>query len=533
MSGDTRGAGYIGGMATVAGLATMALLGLVNSASGATANAKPTGFFQFLMFLVAFAIFTVANREALLSANRIVEDALQKLRLRLVRKVHECELTTLENLSRGELFTTLAEKTSQLSQLFPALGAAAQQGLMVAFCALYLLYLSPLATFLAGVLTVALGSFFMARRRDHRQLIARDSVKQAELFEALDHFVDGFKEVRTDSEKSDALQESFERIAIEAEETTVAIGQTWTLALIFTNLYLFALLAILTFLVPTLSDSLDDKIVSLTSAALFAFGPLTTLMALLPLFEQAEAGLTELADLETRLDAARDSHPELPIEMGPLTRLDYRGLLFSYRDVQGEATFTSGPWDLTVRPGELLFIVGGNGSGKSTLMKMLTGLYWPDAGTILLNEQVVEREAAAVLREQFCCIFTDFHLFDRLYGLEHVDEQRVNDMIRRMELESKVTYRDGRFSTTALSTGQRKRLALIGALLEDRPAYVFDEWAADQDQQFRERFYQQILPDLKARGKAVLVVSHDDRYWHVADRILKLEHGLPAQELTP
>jgi putative ATP-binding cassette transporter len=88
-----------------------------------------------------------------------------------------------------------------------------------------------------------------------------------------------------------------------------------------------------------------------------------------------------------------------------------------------------------------------------------------------------------------------------------------------------VQVKDGTLSTIELSQGQRKRLALLTAFLEDRPFYIFDEWAADQDPFFREVFYLQLLPELKAKGKTVLVISHDDRYYSLGDRIIKLDYG--------
>ncbi len=128
--------------------------------------------------------------------------------------------------------------------------------------------------------------------------------------------------------------------------------------------------------------------------------------------------------------------------------------------------------------------------------------------------------------EYFSVVFSDFYLFDALLGLRGADlDARATRYLMELELDDKVQIRDGAFSTTALSQGQRKRLALLTAFLEDRPIYVFDEWAADQDPHYREIFYRRLLPDLKARGKTVLVISHDDRYYHLASRIIRLEYG--------
>jgi putative pyoverdin transport system ATP-binding/permease protein len=207
-------------------------------------------------------------------------------------------------------------------------------------------------------------------------------------------------------------------------------------------------------------------------------------------------------------------------------RIEIAQATHTYRREGEENTFTLGPVDLTIVPGELIFIVGGNGSGKSTLAKLITGLYLPDAGEVRLDGTRIDDRNRELYRQLFSTVFADFYLFDRLVGirLEHPDAQ-AKAYLEKLQLDHKVQVQDGKLSTTALSQGQRKRLALLTAYLEDRPIYLFDEWAADQDPFFREVFYQQLLPELKQRGKAVLVISHDDRYFHLADRLLKLDYG--------
>ncbi len=177
-------------------------------------------------------------------------------------------------------------------------------------------------------------------------------------------------------------------------------------------------------------------------------------------------------------------------------------------------------------PGQITFIVGGNGSGKSTLAKLLTGLYLPETGSVTLNGEKIGHDNIEWFRQNCSAIFTDFHLFEDYLGF---DRPGLDDEVRRylaeLQLAHKVTVHDGRLSTVALSQGQRKRLALLTALLEDRPIYLFDEWAADQEPRFREVFYTEILPGLARRGKTVIVITHDDRYFHCADQIVKLDFG--------
>jgi putative ATP-binding cassette transporter len=181
--------------------------------------------------------------------------------------------------------------------------------------------------------------------------------------------------------------------------------------------------------------------------------------------------------------------------------------------------------DVTIRRGEVIFITGGNGSGKSTFIKLLTGLYHPDRGHLKIDGMAISADNLAGYRALMAPVFSDFHLFSRLYGLEDIAPVAAEDLLHWMEMEHVAGVKQDRFTRTDLSTGQRKRLALIAALLEDKPILILDEWAADQDSHFRKKFYRELLPELRRRGLTIIAVTHDDRYFDAADRRLHLEEG--------
>lgn len=260
---------------------------------------------------------------------------------------------------------------------------------------------------------------------------------------------------------------------------------------------------------------------------LFMKGPMESVLSLLPLISRNAVALKRIADMN-----AAFSTPEpflLPAnETGArpvLKSLELRGLTYAFPSVDGLPPFRMGPFDLTVTPGELLFIVGQNGSGKTTLIKLLLGLYEPHGGQVLLNGQAVGPAQRDDYRQLFTTVFADFFLFQELLERKGVLPEHTQAYLERLELAHKVTIRDGAFSTTDLSTGQRKRLALLHAWLDERPVLVFDEWAADQDPAFRKVFYTELLPDLKRQGKTVIVISHDDRYFDLADQLIEVRGG--------
>jgi putative ATP-binding cassette transporter len=227
--------------------------------------------------------------------------------------------------------------------------------------------------------------------------------------------------------------------------------------------------------------------------------------------------------------AAQSTELEQAVQITNQSRwqsLQLRGISHAYKGEREDSLFTLGPIGLTLYPGEIVFIIGSNGSGKSTLVKMLVGLYVPESGTIEFDGQQITNDNLDWYRQQFSVVFSDFYLFDRLLGLEELNRDRQAQVyLAQLHLDHKVKISNGTFSTIALSQGQRKRLALLTAYLEDRAIFVFDEWASDQDPAFKKVFYTQLLLDLKHKGKAVVVVSHDDHYFEQADRVLKLDCG--------
>jgi len=216
---------------------------------------------------------------------------------------------------------------------------------------------------------------------------------------------------------------------------------------------------------------------------------------------------------------------DLDAEISPIVQ--WNEVVFSYGKENGtEAPFALGPISLELHPGELVFVIGGNGSGKSTFVKVLTGLYQPTQGNVTLAGRMITEANREWYREHFSVVFSDFHVFHKLLGQSDSEAERLAPQyLRLLHMEQKVTVHERTFSTLDLSQGQRKRLALVTAYLEDRPIYVFDEWAADQDPQYKEIFYKTLLPDLRERGKLVVVITHDDRYFHLGNQVIKLEDG--------
>jgi putative ATP-binding cassette transporter len=268
-------------------------------------------------------------------------------------------------------------------------------------------------------------------------------------------------------------------------------------------------------------------LIGYTLAVLFMITPLTMLLNQIPAMERAYLAAERIEQLGFKLNAVKSESLAAVSDVDTAWRqLDLVDVTHSYSQDGGNTEFQLGPINLTIYPGELIFLVGGNGSGKTTLVKLLMGLYEPESGEIRVDHKPVTMANRDDYRQQFSAVFFDFYLFERLFGIDakHVDAES-RKYLDLLQLSNKLQVKDGQLSTIELSQGQRKRVALLNAYLEDRPIYIFDEWAADQDPQFKEIFYYELVPELKTRGKTVIVISHDDRYYALADRLIKLESG--------
>jgi putative ATP-binding cassette transporter len=352
---------------------------------------------------------------------------------------------------------------------------------------------------------------------------------QSLFLDILKDLFDGFKEVKFSRQRGREictdLKQTSERLCGSMVKSARLFDDNW----IFAVCIFFSLIGSLVFVLPQHIEVDSQLLSKLLPVTMFIWGPVLGVIQGYPAYIRANYALAEMLGLEAKLDVALCQGGSMLEEsdglQGKVTSIEARKVEYDYISKDGDTAFAIGPLSLSITAGEILFIVGGNGSGKSTFLKVLTGLYRPVAGQILVNGTVIDSVNLATYREMISTVFSDFHLFPKLYGLLDVKDESVHDLLAQMALTAKTSFENQRFTRRELSTGQRKRLALIVALLEDRPICVFDEWAADQDPEFRRYFYEELLPMLKNRGKIVILVSHDDRYFHCADRVVTLEYG--------
>jgi putative ATP-binding cassette transporter len=517
----------------VAGLATAAIMVIVNSVTDRRAG---EGFDVPLLVTFALCCLVVltAQGRALALTTRVSEATVQRVRARFVDLIRRADLDALEELGPPRLFARIAGDTATLSEAGATIIYGAISAIALVFAALYIATLSVLAFVVIVVLFSATTYLYLFSQRQSGIHLARARAAEATFFETFDHLLGGFKEVKINTARADDLERNhllIQSVATEIEKVGAMNRLNAGFNIAHTSFYL--LLASVVFALPQYLDS-TQTVMKLTYTVVFMLATIEGVMRTLPMLSKANLAIEELEGTEAQLAAARRAEESPARTTTPeMRRIELNGVTYAYTGADGRPLFTMGPCDLTVEAGETVFVVGGNGSGKSTLLRTLTWLYEPRAGVVLWDGQLVDRSNVADYRNLFATVFSDFHLFDRLYGLPDVDPARARALLETMGLATKTEFRDGRFTNLELSTGQRKRLGFVAALLEDKPVYVLDELAADQDTDFRRRFYDELLPALKARGKTLIVVSHDERYFRVADRVLLMEDGRLVSERVP
>jgi putative ATP-binding cassette transporter len=353
---------------------------------------------------------------------------------------------------------------------------------------------------------------------------------QDRLFHHFRSLTEGIKELKLHRARRESyLRDDVARAAAACQKHNVAAELRFIVAQNWNQLLFLALIGLILFLLPRMASISQQSMTGYIITTVFLMGPLAGLLGSLSVFSRANVSLRKVEQLGLALSAHPSDHGDVArarFEAEPFESLELVQVMHHYHREREDDNFMLGPIDLTLGPGELVFLVGGNGSGKSTLAKVITGLYPPAGGEVRLNGRVIDDGNRDDYRQCFSAVFSDYFLFERTVGAGGAEaDRRSRDYLERLHLDHKVSIKDGVFSTTQLSQGQRKRLALLCAYIEDRPFYLFDEWASDQDPLFKEVFYNELLPELRALGKAVLVITHDDRYFGNADRLIKLDYG--------
>ncbi|MEQ1628612.1 MAG: cyclic peptide export ABC transporter [Nitrospira sp.] len=486
--------------------------------------------FLALGFVVVVAGKLASQIVSQLTLTRFAQDTTLDLSLTLCEKILKSPYRRTETYGHANILVTLTDDVSMLAWSIQSLPQLAMNVAIVLGCGVYLLWLSW-PTFLLVVTATLLGAWgyhWLHTRAFSTIYSSREA--RAQLFRHFRSLTEGIKELTLHRQRrKEFIDQELHGAADLYRRTSIDAARQYAIAEAWSHFAFYSMIGVILFVFPLMFPLSTESLIGYVVVLLYMMSPIWGIIGILPTVERGQVAFENIQRLGVSLDNSTESRHSVvpPVTAGQLESLTLESVTFQYAtDSRGNDPFSLGPISLSLCPGELSFVIGGNGSGKSTFVKLLAGLYVPHSGEVSLNGTLISDANRDWYREHFSVVFSDFYLFEKLLGIE---EERIRTSaaayLSSLQLDHKVEVRERKFSTVDLSQGQRKRLALLTAYLEDRPVYVFDEWAADQDPQYKDVFYMKLLPELRARGKSVVVITHDDRYFHLGDRVIKLENG--------
>lgn len=512
-------------VAALVGLTSTLLIALINFAAHEVADKKSVTlvFFIFVPLLVSYVVLMRINNTENISSTQLV---VHRFRMHVMSQALKADLLTLDDIDRSYILTTLSRDAQSIAMGVMMLVPLLQSAAMVFFAISYLFVISlpaALATLVFGVIVVIVSANHMKAKHQALEVAWSEEAKAAG---QIAEFLAGFKEIKMNSAR--ALDFSKDLISTSRLVTKTKTEAMIGLANHFSTIQvvIYALVGVMIFIVPMLSDSFYSQVISVSTTVLFVAGSLTGLIQTIPAISQANTAADEIARLNKKLEGIpRRSEDAAIVDVEPLSSIRLEAVTHRFKSQTSSRQFIFGPVSYEFKAGKVYFVRGSNGSGKTSLMRLLTGLVPIETGHIFINDRLVIASESQSYRDQFSTIFNDFHLFRKLYGLYQASDEEVNVWLEKLELQDKVSCERGSFTNLNLSTGQKKRVALVVAMLEQRPIIILDEWASDQDPEFRRFFYEQIIPELRALNKLVIAITHDDSYFDHSDHLLIVDNG--------
>jgi putative pyoverdin transport system ATP-binding/permease protein len=485
---------------------------------------------QFFLFCLLQLLSRTGSQFLLMQQS---QEMVCRLRIDLCRKVLLTPHRKLETLGKARLQAILTGDITTVTQAAQIMPVVFGNCILIAACMGYMAWLSWWVFACWCTLFLFGGSAYYLAERWPRQRMRKVREQLDNVYRHFRSLLEGSRELQLNAKRAKYFIEHVVSPSARHFRTLFLRGMgAYTLVENGGNTVFYLTIGLLLFVMPVWQPQPGLVMTTLTFLLLFLIQPISAVLTALPLVGQSSIALARIRQLEADLMPGAEASFELsaadpfahPHAAAPF--LKFNSVYHQFPGLSEDRPFMLGPVDLSIHAGELIFVVGGNGSGKTTFALLLLGLYEPERGRIELNGVPVDRKNIAHYRQNFSAVFADFHLFDEILGADQQGiEDRATAYLDALGLSHKVRVESGRFTTTSLSTGQRKRMALVSSYLEDRPIYLFDEWAADQDPAFKRVFYRELLPELKSRGKTVIVISHDDAYFDCADRIVTLSEG--------
>lgn len=399
--------------------------------------------------------------------------------------------------------------------------------LMILLCIGYLFMVSFKSTLIIIVLIaiIAYVYFLVSKKLSNKLNVLRN--KNDFYNKYINDITQGFKELKISESRKNNLHNNVLINRTEAKDLDKFLANNFNAINVLSQYGLYVVFGVILFLLPIFGFIQTKEMVSFITVLLFMSGPINRLITMQNMYSRTRISVKRVKsffkEIKTNLREVEDETCQ-PIQFEKLQFIDCK--------FEHNASFGLGPINLSINRGETIFIIGGNGSGKSTFINLLTGLYEPSSGKILLNNKPNQFNSPSY-QNLLSVIFTDNYIFSQNYDDYTLkNNKEYSDLLKLMELDEVILDDEELSARRKLSKGQSKRMSMIFSILEKTPILILDEWAADQDPFFRKYFYEKLVPMLKEKGKTIIAVTHDDAYFQYADRILKFEYGKIVKDIN-
>lgn len=514
------------GYSILLGLTNTALIAIINQAAKTVTNHESVTwpFILYAILMILFLLFARRSNRENIEKSR---DVIYRFKIKILKDIFNSNLSRVDEIGRFYISEVLIRDTQQVAQSIVVVVTACQSVATLIFLSLYLATVSISAFFIimcASAIIVVVGATELYKVTSE---LNKEAAKEGHVNSLYADYLNGFKEIKMNSARAYDITSDLITETKALNESTTDIIVRVTNFFNYLQVLMYVVVGVIIFVVPVFSSEFSTSVTTATTTALFLAGTLAGIITSIPNISQSSVSAKNLLDLveALKIGANDRSENQSDIVKTSFKTIELKDVTYRYVSDAYATKFSIGPANFTFEAGKLYFIKGSNGSGKTTLMRILIGLYSPLSGAIWVDENQVEPTPDSTYRDLFSVVFSDFYLFKKLYGIKNQSVETLDSLLKMFDLDRKIKIEQNTFSDLNLSTGQRKRVALMVALLENRQVLILDEWAADQDPEFRKEFYTEILPLIKSMNKMVIAITHDDRYFGIADSVLEMKNG--------